>query len=130
MSLTRAVPFAVPSLFHSSLPWAPSSAAKNSVPPTAVRSVGAELFGWDGPPGKEELPGQMSLTITVPLAVPSLFHSSRPWAPSSAVKNRVPLTAVRLAGAELLGRTDGPPGKGLAEPGKTSLTRAVPLAEP
>ena len=32
----------------------------------------------------------MSLTRTVPAVVPSVFHSSRPWMPSSAVKNSVP----------------------------------------
>ena len=40
----------------------------------------------------------MSLTRTVPAAVPSLFHSSCPFVPSSAVKNSVPLTFVRLPG--------------------------------
>ncbi len=29
----------------------------------------------------------MSLTITVPASVPSLFHSSFPFVPSSALKN-------------------------------------------
>ena len=38
----------------------------------------------------------------MPAAVPSLFHSSRPWTPSSAVKNSVPLTFVRCCGEELL----------------------------
>ena len=37
----------------------------------------------------------MSLTSTVPAAVPSLFHSSTPCVPSLAVKNSVPLTFVR-----------------------------------
>ena len=41
------------------------------------------------------MPGSMSLTRTVPAAVPSLFHSSSPCVPSSAVKNSVPLTFVR-----------------------------------
>ena len=40
----------------------------------------------------------MSLTRTVPAAVPSLFHSSAPFVPSLAVKNSVPLTFVRLLG--------------------------------
>src|SRR5688572_4186088 len=39
----------------------------------------------------------MSLTIIVPAAVPSDFHSSVP-PPPSAVKNRVPFTLVRLLG--------------------------------
>ena len=37
----------------------------------------------------------MSLTMTVPAAVPSLFHNSTPCVPSSAAKNSVPLTLVR-----------------------------------
>lgn len=39
----------------------------------------------------------MSLTRTVPALVPSLFHNSRPWAPSLATRKRVPptLEAVR-----------------------------------
>ena len=41
------------------------------------------------------LPGLMSLTRTVPAAVPSLFHSSAPLTPSLAVKNSVPSTMVR-----------------------------------
>ena len=40
MSLTRTVPAVVPSVFHSSLPWTPSSAAKNSVPPTRRQDEG------------------------------------------------------------------------------------------
>ena len=90
MSLTRTVPASVPSLFHSSLPLTPSSAEKNSVPPTAVRSSMSE----------PEPPGSMSLTRTVPAAVPSLFHSSSPCSPSLARKNSVPPTAVRRNGLE------------------------------
>ena len=40
MSLTRTVPALVPSDFHSSDPWVPSSAAKNNLPPTPVREEG------------------------------------------------------------------------------------------
>src|SRR4051794_13213458 len=36
----------------------------------------------------------MSLTMTVPAADPSLFHSSHPWAPSQPGKYMVPLTGV------------------------------------
>ena len=68
MSLTRTVPAAVPSLFHSSSPVEPSSAVKNSVPFTFVRLLGSEPAPL----------GMMSLTRTVPAAVPSLFHSSTP----------------------------------------------------
>ena len=50
---------------------------------------------------KSRRPGVMSLTRTVPAAVPSLFHSSLPCVPSLAVKNSVPLTLVRLRGDEL-----------------------------
>ena len=184
MSLTRTVPAAVPSLFHSSMPCVPSLAAKNSVAvdvrsscwesqePCAARvdvldqdgagggavalpqlravsavvgreeqrAVHVRQVSWgtscrcridvldqDGAGGgavalpqlvpcvavvgREEqravhvrqvsrgtsrsLPGLMSLTRTVPAAVPSLFHSSLPCVPSSAVKNSVPLTFVR-----------------------------------
>ena len=56
MSLTRTVPDLLPFDFHSSWPWTPSLAAKNSLPPTAVRE--AEELPWS--------PGVMSLTRTVP----------------------------------------------------------------
>src|SRR5262249_1240923 len=45
--------------------------------------------------------GLMTLTRTVPAAVPSLSHSWRPWTPSLAVKKATPLTFVRLSGDEL-----------------------------
>ena len=79
--MTSTVPAAVPSLFHSSLPWAPSLAVKNSVAADVRQEPRVELLA---------VPGLMSLTRTVPAAVPSLFHSSSPWSPSSAVKNSVP----------------------------------------
>ena len=66
MSLTRLVVAAVPSLFQSSYPLLPSSAAKNSLPATLVRWLGSEL----------PEPGLMSLTLLVVAAVPLLFHSS------------------------------------------------------
>src|SRR5262245_19255886 len=40
MSLTRVVPAAVPSLFHNSTPWTPSSAVKYVVEPTATTCDG------------------------------------------------------------------------------------------
>ena len=43
----------------------------------------------------------MSLTITVPVAVPSLFHSSSPWLPSLAVKNTELPSVVKLEMPEL-----------------------------
>ena len=58
---------------------------KNSVPFTFVRLVGVGAAAA----------GAMSLTRTVPAAVPSLFHSSSPVVPSLAEKNSVPLTFVR-----------------------------------
>src|SRR3954454_25108777 len=86
MSLTREVP--VRSLFHSSRPLTPLSAAKKSVPLTLISRVGDEL----------PLPGRMSLTREVP--VRSLFHSSRPLTPLSAAKKSVPLTSASAEGAE------------------------------
>ena len=41
------------------------------------------------------LPALMSLTSTVPGAVPSLFHNSTPFVASKAEKNTVPFTFVR-----------------------------------
>src|SRR5262245_24181779 len=73
MSLTRTVPAAVPSLFHSSWPLVPLEAEKNNVPLTFVSSWTFELEPYELPP-----PGRMSLTRTVPAAVPLLFHSSSP----------------------------------------------------
>jgi hypothetical protein len=43
----------------------------------------------------------MSLTMTVPPAVPSLFHNSTPPLPSVAVKYSTPLTSTRLLGEPL-----------------------------
>ena len=60
----------------------------------------------------------MSLTITVPASVPSLFHSSAPLAVSSATKKSCEPTAVRDVGAES------------AFPGAMSLTSRVPAAVP
>ena len=59
----------------------------------------------------------MSLTSTVPAAVPSLFHSSLPCVPSSAVKKSVPSTAVRTRGT-------------MPPVGLMSLTSTVPAAVP
>src|SRR5207302_660138 len=94
MSLTRTVPAALPSLFHNSRPFTPSSATKNSVPPTAVRYPGYE----------PELAGLMSLTRTVPAALPSLFHSSTPFTQSLAEKYSARRTAVLLLGEEVDGK--------------------------
>ena len=112
MSLTRTVLALVPSDFHSSRPWVPSSAAKNNFPFTAVK--------WAGPsPGFLRLPGVMFLTRTVPALVRSDFHSSRPWVPSLAVKNNLPRIAVSEAGLEPV-----------LVLGLMSLTRTVPALVP
>ena len=78
MSFTSTVPASVPSVFHSSLLCTPSSAMKNSVPPTRVKPTG----GLKKVASDEHSPGQMSFTSDVPAAVPSLFQSSRPCVPS------------------------------------------------
>ena len=85
MSLTRTVPAAVPSLFHSSVPCVPSLAAKNSVPLTFVRldgvragAAGVDVLDQDGAGG-----GAVALPQLVAVV------------PSSAAKNSVPLTFVR-----------------------------------
>src|SRR6266545_2281941 len=81
MSFTKTVPASVPSLFHSSNPWVPSSAPKDKVPPTSKISIAALLA--------PAAPGLMSFTRTVPALVPSLRHSSSPCAPSSAKKYKL-----------------------------------------
>ena len=77
MSLTRTVPAAVPSLFHSSQPWMPSSAEKSSVPPTRRRGSGCSTAA---------APWLMSLTSTVPARCRRSSTARWPCAPSSAVK--------------------------------------------
>ena len=66
------------------------------------------------------LPASMSLTKTVPPLVPSDFHNSSPFSPSSAVKNRVSPMAI----SELLSV------KAAVEPAAMSLTKIVPAAVP
>src|SRR4051794_6444967 len=85
MSLTRAVPPAVPSEAQSSRPWRPAAATKNRGAPAAARG--------DGPLSYSDVTAT-SATIDVPAAVPSERHSWRPCTPSSAVKYVVePMTA-------------------------------------
>src|SRR5258705_9861732 len=69
----------------------------------------------------------MSFTCTVPPAVPSLFHSSRPLTPSSAEKNQAPLKKTNSEGK----RVPPSPGKELA-PGFAlmSFTSTGPPAVP
>ena len=62
MSRTSTVPAAVQSVFHSSLPWVPSVAAKNSVSQLGTRYPPLEFAG----------PGLTSFSIRVPSTVPSL----------------------------------------------------------
>ena len=81
MSLTRTVPAAVPSLFHSSVAVR-AVVGREEQRPVHVRQAES---GW-----KPCVPGPMSLTRTVPAAVPSLFHSSiaaacRRWPRRSSV---------------------------------------------
>ena len=59
----------------------------------------------------------ISLTRTVPAAVPSLFHSSDPWVASVALKKRRPFASVNSLRLEL-------------PPGKISFTRTVPEGKP
>src|SRR3954453_14595480 len=83
------VPSGVPSLRHSCL-VEPSVAWNRATPLTGTMKAGLEA----------PAPALMSLTRTVPAAVPSLFHSSAPLEPSSAEKKTVSPTAVRLSGLE------------------------------
>src|SRR6266480_1965891 len=83
MSFTCTVPNAVPSLFHSLGP-VPSSAEKNHAPLKKANSEGKRPL----PPGEEcPAPGLMSFTKTVPMALPSVFHSSKPLTPSLAARS-------------------------------------------
>src|SRR3954453_17251716 len=88
MSFTSIVPAGVPSVFHSSAPAMPSVAAKSIVPFKLMKPFGEEELGHE-PYGLELWPGKMSLTSTVPPDVPSVFHSSRPFA--STAENSTPL---------------------------------------
>jgi hypothetical protein len=79
IDLTSTVPASVPSVLQSESfqnPM-PVSATKNSSEPTAARRDEKPVSAG---------PGVMSLTMTVPASVPSLFHNSKPWSPSFALK--------------------------------------------
>src|SRR5262249_41466264 len=84
------------------------TAAMNVSPPAAAISTTPE----------ERRPGSRSFSSVVPAALPSLRQGSRPWVPSSAVKNSVPLTSVSSCGNEARG------------PGAPSFTSRVPLLLP
>ena len=74
------------------------------------------MVRFEGP--EEATPGLMSLTSTVPAAVPSLFHSSVPKSGWNAVKKSVPLTLVSQEGLED------------PAPGLMSFTSTVPAVVP
>jgi hypothetical protein len=96
-------------LFQSSVPLAPSLAAKYVVP---ARSPN------EAEESESPVPAVRSFTGTVPAAVPSLFHSSRPIVSSSAAKRaRLPVPT-NGAGIEPVA------------PAKTSCSRTVPAAVP
>src|SRR5215212_7404049 len=124
MSLTSVVPFSVPSLFHSSTPCLPSSAAKNNVLPQAVGVSGwLQPLGMPQSPCLQRAPGGksrlMSLMSVVPFAVPSVFQSSSPCFLSHALKNVV------LGDVDTKSSAPESPG-----PGKMSLTSEVPAFVP
>jgi hypothetical protein len=70
------VPAEVPLLLHNPAGCTPLFAAKYKVPLTFVKYFGVEL----------PLPGKISRTKTVPVAVPSVFQSSCPVVEVLAVK--------------------------------------------
>jgi hypothetical protein len=109
MSLTIAVPAAVPSEDHSSVPLTPSSAAKYSLPLKTVKVAGELPVD----------PDRMSATIDVPTAVPSEVQSSEPLTPPLvARKYRLPLKTAKWDGELLL------------DPDRMSATIDVPAAVP
>src|SRR5690242_9851156 len=101
MSLTRWVPFSVPSDVQSSEPCELSQFSKRNVRPTLAKL--------------RQSHGAMS---SVPAAVPSDRQSPQPWVGSEAVNRSLPSTFVKLNGVE-------PPC-----PGQMSLTILVPAAVP
>src|SRR5262249_4238121 len=120
-SLTSTVPAAVPSLFHRSRELSKDGVPFTFVCETTKYSVSLPLVNAAGPVATGW--GLPSLTRVVPAAVPSPFHNSEPVVPSSAVKNSVPFTTVRLLGSE---PKVEPPGGG----GLMYLMRVVPAAVP
>src|SRR4051794_38701618 len=83
-SLSRTVPAAVPSVFHSSVPVAGVDAGNHSSPPTEAQMPGAEPMA----------PGARSVIIAVPAVVPSLRYSSYPVSGVQLVKYNAPAWAV------------------------------------
>ncbi len=108
-SATSVVPAAVPSLRHSSVPFAGVVATNHARPWKATISV------IEAP---TSLPGTRSTTSRVPAEVPSLTHSSRPTPSRRATKNTRLPTAVNRLGSEF------------AAPGLASRRRKVPSSVP
>src|SRR5262249_19513368 len=92
------VPLVVPSLCQTVRP-VPSSAVKKSRVLKSSRSAGLD----------DALPPLMFLTRLVLPAVPSVFHSSRPLVPSSALKYSVAPIAIKRCGDEELSGVNGMP---------------------
>src|SRR5215510_5571317 len=109
MSLTSIVPDGVPSVRHTSRPWAAVLATKNVTPLTFVNPLVVVLTA----PVR-----LMSLTSVVPDLAPLDFHSSVPKVTFLARKKSVPPTFVSKYGSEV----DGPK--------LMSRTRFVPSAVP
>ena len=107
MSFTSRVVSGVPSLTHSSCPWARLVAVKNSRRPAGV--------SW-----RTTAPGPASTEDTrrVLRASPPVFQSWKPWRPSLATKYSASRQAVSSAGMAS------------ASPGLRSVTRCVPRAVP
>src|SRR5262245_38511273 len=106
MSLTRAVPAVVPSVFHNSVPVTPSLAPKYRLPPITSRyeaNASCEL---------------MFVTRKVPTVVPSDFHTCFPVVLSLAAKYNAPLRIFISDGLES------------PDPDMMFLTMTVPAAVP
>ncbi len=119
-AFTSTVPAALPSVFQSSLagvvvvPW------KKAVVPTTAMPEKPR-------PAPQPEPGETSFTITVPAAVPSVFHGSTPCVPSSPKKRRPPAKGWSTTRAKKLKPFWVKKGPLL---GLTSFTRTVPAAVP
>mmetsp|Transcript_349 Transcript_349/g.1195 ORF Transcript_349/g.1195 Transcript_349/m.1195 type:complete len:505 (-) Transcript_349:3609-5123(-) len=132
---TRRVPCLDPSLEKATLSSCPEPAGSLAmnhncslapVPrddPQFPPGHGAQAESCEGSEPTE--PGTKSATIHVPVAVPSVRHSSRPATPSFAEKNTMPAPP-------LLGAATTVKSRGSEEPGpvRRSATRRVPAAVP
>ena len=88
------VPLGVPLDFHS---WLPLDGSSNALKYSRLPDFTSE------PGSAPSVPDMISLTSTVPAAVPLLFQSSRPKSGWNAEKKSVPFTFVRWSGSELFG---------------------------